>query len=142
MLHGSTAHITRQPNPAVQYTNYSTGLSVCIDNTALEGVYSTQVCLVLYLFLDMPPRAVFSLKTCGSALSITMFPSKSYKALNVMVCMVIAINFIVCMLLLICPLDHFLYLQLHSCPFLVVLGLLDSLLLMNILSSLHGYLPS
>ena len=46
---------------------------VCTKNTALGSVsldkYSTQLRLVLYLSLDMPPRVVFSIQTRGSALS-------------------------------------------------------------------------
>ena len=46
---------------------------VCMENTALGGVsqdkYSTQLRLVLYLSLDTPPRAVFSVQTRGGALS-------------------------------------------------------------------------
>ena len=46
---------------------------VCTKNTALGDVsrekYSTRLCLVLYLSLNMPPRAVFSIQTCSSALS-------------------------------------------------------------------------
>ena len=48
-------------------------LLVCTKNTALGYVsrdkYSTRLCLVLYLSLDTPPRAVFSIQTRGSALS-------------------------------------------------------------------------
>ena len=44
-----------------------------MKNTALgdlcQDKYSTRLGLVLYLSLDMPPRAVFSIQTCGSALS-------------------------------------------------------------------------
>ena len=46
---------------------------VCTENTALGGVsrdkYSTRLRLVLYLSLDTPPRAVFSVQTRGGALS-------------------------------------------------------------------------
>ena len=46
---------------------------VCTENTALRGVsqdkYSTRLRLVLYLSLDTPPRAVFSVQTRGGALS-------------------------------------------------------------------------
>ena len=48
-------------------------LLVCTKNTALGDVsrdkYSTRLRLVLYLSLDTPPRAVFSIQTRGSALS-------------------------------------------------------------------------
>ena len=46
---------------------------VCTENTALGGMsrdkYSTRLRLVLYLSLDTPPRAVFSVQTRGGALS-------------------------------------------------------------------------
>ena len=46
---------------------------ICTKNTALGDVsrdkYSTRLCLVLYLSLDMPLSAVFSIQTRGSALS-------------------------------------------------------------------------
>ena len=46
---------------------------VCTENTALRGVsrdkYSTRLRLVLYLSLDTPPRAVFSVQTRSGALS-------------------------------------------------------------------------
>ena len=45
----------------------------CMKNTALGGVsqdkYSLWLFFVLYLSLDMPPHAVFSIHTRGSALS-------------------------------------------------------------------------
>ena len=48
-------------------------LLVCTKNTALRDMsrdkYSTWLHLVLYLSLDMPPRAEFSIQTRGSALS-------------------------------------------------------------------------
>ena len=48
-------------------------LLVCTKNTALGDVsrdkYSTQLRFVLYLSLDTPPHAVFSIQTRGSALS-------------------------------------------------------------------------
>ena len=43
-----------------------------MGNTAVSrDKYSTWLRLVLYLSLDMPPRAVFPVQTRGSALSIT-----------------------------------------------------------------------
>ena len=46
---------------------------VCAKNTVLGDVsrdkYSTRLCLVLYVSVDTPPRAVFSVQTHGSALS-------------------------------------------------------------------------
>ena len=36
-----------------------------------QDKYSTQLCLVLYLSLDMPPHVVFSVHTHGSASSNT-----------------------------------------------------------------------
>ena len=46
---------------------------VCMKNTALGALsrdkYSTRLCLVLYLSLDMPPHAVFSIQIHGGALS-------------------------------------------------------------------------
>ena len=46
---------------------------MCMKNTALGGVsqdkYSPWLFFVLYLSLDMPPHAVFSIHTRGSALS-------------------------------------------------------------------------
>ena len=48
-------------------------LLVCTKNTALGDLsrdkYSTRLLLMLYLSLDTPPRAVFSIQTRGSALS-------------------------------------------------------------------------
>ena len=45
---------------------------ICTKNTALGDVswdkYSTRLRVVLYLSLDTPPHAVFSVQTCGSAL--------------------------------------------------------------------------
>ena len=44
---------------------------LCTKNTALGDMsrdkYSTRLCLVLYLSLNTPPRAVFSVQTHGSA---------------------------------------------------------------------------
>ena len=46
-----------------------------MKNAALGDVsqdkYSTQLCLMLYLSLDMPPCPVFSINNCSSALSNT-----------------------------------------------------------------------
>ena len=46
---------------------------MCTKKTALRDVsqdkYSTRLCLVLYLSLNTLPHAVFSMQTCGSALS-------------------------------------------------------------------------
>ena len=73
-------------NPLLNYNNYwlnsyskynippkALPLLVCTKNTALGDVsrdlYSTRLCLVLYLFLDTPSHAVFSIQTRGSALS-------------------------------------------------------------------------
>ena len=48
-------------------------LLICTKNTALGNMsrdkYSTQLRLVLYLSLDTPPRAVFSIQTRSSTLS-------------------------------------------------------------------------
>ena len=50
---------------------------VCMKNTALEDVsrdkYSTRLCFVLYLYLNTPPHAVFSIHICGSTLSNLYF---------------------------------------------------------------------
>ena len=46
---------------------------VCMKNTALgdmsQDKYSTRLCLMLYLSLNMPPQAVFFVQTHSSALS-------------------------------------------------------------------------
>ena len=36
-----------------------------------QDKYTTRLCLVLYLFLDTPPHAVFSMQTCSGALTNT-----------------------------------------------------------------------
>ena len=58
----------------VQYTTYKAlPVLMCTKNTALRDVsqdkYSTRLRLVLYLSLNTPPHVVFSIQTCGSALS-------------------------------------------------------------------------
>ena len=46
-----------------------------MKNTALRDMsrdkYSTRLCLMLYLSLDTPPRALFFIKMCGGALIYT-----------------------------------------------------------------------
>ena len=57
----------------------------CMKNAALGDVsqnqYSSWLCLVLYLSLNTPPRAIFSVHACSSALS------SSYTKCMVSICM-------------------------------------------------------
>ena len=85
-MHSSIARLTLQDEEPItqlryclrSYSEYNIPpkalpLLVCTKNPALSDMsrdkYSTQLCLMLYLSLDMPPRAVFSVQIHGSALS-------------------------------------------------------------------------